>query len=165
MRNQLALICTANAALISISFPASAMCTRLPLSDVALSRPAAISKARKQLRVYAIEKLRHRGWTGKGKLFVSRERIVCTPYVSIGSLAAGHRCLVTSTFCTQQRQRHASAIGQRIRLRLRGSEFEISGILKRIDKTGYIITPPNSGNVTVPTHRFECISDNCPKLK
>ena len=164
MRIQLVSIGAACSILMALSQPASALCTRLPLSDIGLSKPAAIAAARSKLRIYAIEKLRQRGWTGSAKLFSSGERIACKPYVSIGSVNAGHRCRVTATFCTHQPQKQPSAIGRYIKLRLRGSEFEISGILKKVDKTGYVITPPNSGNVTVPTGRFECISDVCPKL-
>ncbi len=164
MRIQLVSIGAACSILMALSQPASALCTRLPLSDIGLSKPAAIAAARSKLRIYAIEKLRQRGWSGSGKLFSSSERIACKPYVSFGSLNAGHRCRVTTTFCTHRARRHVSAIGRNIKLRLRGSEFEISGILRRVDKTGYVITPPNSGNVTVPTRRFECISDICPKL-
>ncbi len=145
------------------------MCTRLPLSDIGFSKPAAIAAARKKLNVYAIEELVQRGWSGRGPVRPSNERVACGPYVSVGSLAAGYRCLVTATFCVRRvkkptPQKQTSAIGQIVKLRLKGSTFEISGILKKFDKVSYVIAPPNSGNVTVPAHRFDCISDACPKV-
>ena len=122
-----------------------------------------------KLNVYASEELAQRGWSGRGSVGSSNERVVCKPYVSVGSLSAGYRCLVTATFCVHRPQKlrpqkKISAIGQVIRLRLKGSSFEISGILKKFDKVSYVIAPPNSGNVTVPAHRFDCISDICPKV-
>lgn len=164
MRIQLLSIGASCSILMTMSLPASALCTRLPLSDVGFSEPAAIASARTNLKAYAIKELRQRGWKGREKLLSSSEQVTCKPYISLGGINAGYRCRVTATFCTHRPKRHPSAIGRNIKLRLRGSEFEISGILRKFDKTSYVITPPNSGNVTVPSGRFECISAICPKL-
>jgi hypothetical protein len=141
----------------------AAMCTRLPLSDVAMSKPAATAAARQKLTKYAVEKLKSRGWTGKGDLKSSNENVACEPYVNLGVLAAGYRCLVTATFCAPSSKPRSSATGQVIKLRLKGSSFEISGVLRKIEKGSYVIVPPDSGRVTVAADRFDCISDICPK--
>lgn len=144
--------------------PSQALCTRLPLSDVALEKPTAIAAARDKLDAYAVETLKQRGWSGKGRLRSHGEAVSCQPYLSLGSIAAGYRCRVTATFCAPQSPRRVvSAIGKVVRLRLKGSDFEISGKLKKFNSAAYVITPPNSGDVTVPAHRFECIGAFCPK--
>lgn len=56
-------------------------------------------------------------------------------------------------------------IGRVIKLRLKGSKFEIAGVLKKIDQTTYVIAPANSEDVAVPVARFECVSDVCPKIE
>ena len=174
MRIRSASFGTAALVILATSTPSTALCTRLPLSDIGFSRPEAIAAARQKLNAYAIEELAERGWSGRGPVRPSNERVACKPYVSVGSLAAGYRCLVTTTFCVHRPQRltrqkltpqkQTSAIGRVVRLRLKGSSFEISGTLKKFDKASYVIAPPNSGNVTVPAHRFDCISDICPKV-
>lgn len=140
-----------------------AMCTRLPLSDVAVSEPEATAAARRKLSEYAVEKLKSRGWTGAGELSVSREEVSCEPYVNLGLIAAGYRCRVTATYCTPKSEQRSTAIGKTIRLRLKGSQFEISGVLKKIDKGSYIIVPPDSGSITIAAKRFDCISKVCPE--
>ena len=62
------------------------------------------------------------------------------------------------------RKRPNGAIGSVVKLRLRGSSFEISGALKEFNKKYYVITPPNSDNVMVPVAGFDCIGDGCPKI-
>lgn len=141
----------------------AAMCTRLPLSDVAVSEIEATAAARLKLGEYAADELKSRGWNGKGKLSVSREEVSCEPYVNLGLIAAGFRCRVTATFCTSERKQRSAAIGRTIRLRLKGSLFEISGVLKKIDKGSYIIVPPDSGSITIAAKRFDCISEICPE--
>lgn len=144
--------------------PSQALCTRLPLSDVALRKPAAIAAARDKLSAYANETLKQRGWSGKGRLQSHGEAVSCLPYLSLAGVTAGYRCLVTATYCTPQpAKRVASAIGKVVRLRLKGSDFEISGELKKYDSEAYVIAPPNSADVTVPAQRFECIGSACPK--
>lgn len=148
---------------IATTSTSPAMCTRLPLSDVAMSEVAATAAARAKLTKYATEKLKARGWAGKGDLKSSNEKVSCEPYVSLGVLTAGYRCLVTATFCSPASKPSTRAIGQTIKLRLKGSSFEISGVLQRIDKGSYVIVPPGSGSITVAADRFDCISDICPK--
>jgi colicin import membrane protein len=58
----------------------------------------------------------------------------------------------------------SNPIGQSVKLRLKGSAFEITGVLKKYDRTQFVIAPPNSGDVTVPADRFDCVSDNCPDV-
>lgn len=146
--------------------PGQALCTRLPLSDVALDKPAAVAAARDKLEAYAKETLKQRGWSGKGRLLTRGEQVSCRPYLSLGGVSAGYRCRVTATYCVPRApKRAASAIGKIVTLRLKGSDFEISGKLKKFDSVAYVITPPNSGDVTVPSHRFECIGPVCPKAK
>jgi len=54
--------------------------------------------------------------------------------------------------------------GPNIRLKLIGSSFEISGALKKYDQESYVITPPNSGDVTIPAKSFKCVSQSCPRV-
>lgn len=222
------------AASIFIMSPAAsaALCTRLPLSDVALNKADATTAARKKLGQYAAEKLSDRGWSGEGNVTARNETVTCTPYFSFGAIAAGFRCLVTATFCVdrtstvatrvapsptirqvpvprpvqrpdpprqarqtppahqtvtsslpratvkiqrnvaapakppsgQVRRQAGKPAGKRfVKLRLKGSSYEISGVLKKYDKVSYVIAPPDSENITVPADRFDCVSGACPK--
>ena len=163
MRIRSATLGSAAVIIFATTSMSAAMCTRLPLSDVALSKPAATAAAREKLTKYAAEKLKARGWTGRGDLKSSNENVSCEPYVSLGLLEAGYRCLVTATFCASTPKLRNSAIGKTIKLRLKGSSFEISGVLQKVDKGSYVIVPPDSGRITVAADRFDCISDICPK--
>lgn len=201
---------------LTSSAASAALCTRLPLSDVALKETDAASAARKKLNQYAIEKLTERGWSGDGELTTRNETVTCTPYFSFGAIAAGYRCLVTATFCANRApslqarvplpavgrvpaprpaqrpvpsrqvrqtppprptvkpsppretveilQNVTGSIKKVVKLRLKGSSYEISGVLKKYDKVSYVIAPPNSENITVPADRFDCVSGACPKV-
>ena len=211
---------------LTSSVAQAALCTRLPLSDVALNRNEATTAARKKLKLYAVEKLTERGWSGDGAVNAQNETVMCTPYFSFGAIKAGFRCLVTATFCVnsqqalragagaprvtiqnvpvprparrpqakqrpqeipqparqtppprtasttkpasaragvQTRRKAAAPAKKTVKLRLRGSSYEISGVLKTYNKLSYVIAPPDSENITVPADRFDCVSGACPK--
>ena len=99
MRNQ-TIAALGAAMLMQMSVGARAeICTRLPLSDVAFGKPAATAAAREKLNEYAAEKLKVRGWSGRGKLRSSNEKVSCEIYLDLGPLGTEYRCLVTATYC------------------------------------------------------------------
>ncbi|MGI9477167.1 MAG: hypothetical protein ACR2PI_10725 [Hyphomicrobiaceae bacterium] len=209
---------------LTSSVAQATLCTRLPLSDVALNRTDATTAARTKLKQYAVEKLTERGWSGEGAINSKNETVMCTPYFSFGAIKAGFRCLVTATFCVNGQQQaletrvprvtikkvpvprparrpqatqraqgspagparqaplprkavtakpasktvrprsKAPAPAKRtVKLRLKGSSYEISGVLKKYNRVSYVIAPPDSENITVPADRFDCVSGDCPK--
>jgi len=77
------------------------ICTRLPLSDVAFGKPAATNAARAKLAEYAAQTLKKRGWSGKGALKSSNEKVSCKIYLDLGLLGTEYRCLVTATYCAK----------------------------------------------------------------
>ena len=85
---------------VAMPGPASAeMCTRLPLSDVAFGKPAATDAARVKLAEYAAQTLKKRGWSGRGALKSSNEKVSRQIYLNLGLLGTEYRCLVTATYC------------------------------------------------------------------
>lgn len=93
------------AAVVLAAFTATAaqaeVCVRLPLSDVAFGKPAAIASAREKLNEYAVEQLKKRGWSGKGTPRSSNEKVSCEVYLELGLLGTEYRCLVTATYCAK----------------------------------------------------------------
>ncbi len=151
--------------LTSVSASA-AKCVRLSVSEMTFSKETVTDAAREKLAEYATDTLKERGWSGKGKLRSGKEKILCQTYLDVGPLGLVHQCRLTATYCAGQRKKKStasSAIGKVVRLRLRGSKFEVLGVLKKYDATAYIIAPPGSDDVTVPANRFDCIGKVCPK--
>ncbi len=164
MRLLFAFLSTAFTVFVATNSASAAMCIRLSLSDVAFSKPAISAAARERLNEYAVENFKTRGWSGKGELRSKKEKISCETYLDLDAVGVAYRCRVTATFCTMIRKNvPTSAIGRVVKLRLKGSSFEISGVLKKFDKVNYVIAPPNSNDVTVPAGRFDCVGNVCPK--
>lgn len=85
--------------------------------------------------------------------------------VSAGQQATKPKIKTGSIRRPARRKKRVGAVGKVITLRLRGSQFEISGILKRFDKQHYVLAPKDSDDVTVPVEGVDCISAVCPRIK
>ncbi|MEM1371009.1 MAG: hypothetical protein AAGG72_02150 [Pseudomonadota bacterium] len=79
----------------------AAPCTRLPLSDVAFGKEAAIESARVKLRDYAKRVAAERGWNVARGFTESNEKVSCEVYLDLGPLGTEYQCLVTRTFCVR----------------------------------------------------------------
>ncbi len=184
---------------LSTTSASMAKCISLARTHVAFGEPAATDGARDKLQEEAAERLKERGWTGKGKPRSRNEKVSCETNLNLGPFGKQYRCSVKATFCTPRvatpapkkranrnranrkranRNRASKkrvgkksaskkpnvAIGSVVKLRLRGSSFEITGLLKTFNKNYYVVAPPNSDNVMVPVAGFDCIGDGCPKI-
>ncbi len=58
----------------------------------------------------------------------------------------------------------ADAAAKSITLRVKGSEFEISGSLQSFDGKTYVIVAPNVGPMSFDAARVQCSGAGCPKL-
>ena len=185
--------------MLSTASASMAKCINLARTHVAFGEPAAADGARDKLRKDAVEKLKERGWTGKGVLRSRNVKVSCETNLNLGPFGKQYRCSVIATVCTPRvttsapkqralkkrtskkrtskkrtskkqaskrsaRKKPNGAIGSVVKLRLKGSSFEISGALKEFNKKYYVIAPPNSNNVMVPVAGFDCIGDGCPKI-
>jgi len=56
------------------------------------------------------------------------------------------------------------ALGDEVRLRLKGGDFEIVGDLAAFDGTTYLVIAPLVGPMKIDAARFECLGDACPKV-
>ena len=164
MRFRTALLTAFFAAFVATSSANAAKCVRLSLSDIVLNKPALSAAARERLMAAAVENLKEKGWSGKGKLKIRREKTSCESYLNLGNVDIAFRCRIAATYCTKGRKTApVSAIGRVVKLRLKGSKFEISGVLEKFDRVKYVIVPPGSDAVTVPASRFDCVGKICPK--
>jgi hypothetical protein len=123
-----------------------------------------VQVARPKVRVQPKTRTQSKARTRTVQAAIRREQVTAPrPVRSASPLRRPEPVARPSRVAAPRKATVGTGVGGVVRLRLRGSSYEISGVLKKYDKLSYVIAPPNSQNITVPADQFECIAGACPQ--